>query len=379
MHSLLFNLARPVLMLANAERAHELTLRALEVGVYPRCSHDDPRLAQTLWGLHFPNPLGMAAGFDKGGRAASALLALGFGFTEAGTVTPKPQPGNPRPRVFRLPAEGAVINRMGFNSEGHAVVHTRLAARRPAPDAASISQKACETKALPPGILAINIGANKTSADPVDDYILGLRAFSDLASLITLNISSPNTPGLRDLQAAERLDGLLCRVMAEREALAAAGMHKPPLLVKLAPDIADTDLPAIVDCVVVHNVDGIVLTNTTIARDGVAGARNASESGGLSGRPLFRRATRMLAKVYLLTEGRMPLIGVGGVDSGEAALAKILAGASLVQLYTALIYEGPALLGRIKRHLADTLTVERLDSLAALRGRDAARFAATEL
>jgi dihydroorotate dehydrogenase len=358
----LFSLAQPALTLIDPERAHELTLRALEAGLYPRCSRDDPRLAQTLWGLRFPNPLGMAAGFDKAGRAAQALLSMGFGFTEIGTVTPKPQPGNPRPRVFRLPAERAVINRMGFNSEGHTAVRERLLRRR-----------------RPAGLLAINIGANKTSADPIEDYVLGLRAFSDLASLITVNISSPNTPGLRDLQAAERLDALLSRVMAERETLAAAGSPKPPLLVKLAPDIADADLPGIVDRLTAHRVDGVILTNTTIARDGVAGSPHAHETGGLSGRPLFKRSTRMLAKVWLLTEGKLPLIGVGGVDSGEAALAKIRAGASLVQLYTALIYEGPALIGRIKRQLADALAAEGAKSLDAIRGRDAAHFAAMEL
>jgi dihydroorotate dehydrogenase len=194
-----------------------------------------------------------------------------------------------------------------------------------------------------------------------------------------VNISSPNTPGLRDLQAAERLDVLLTSLMAEREALAAAGCPKPPLLVKLAPDIADADLPGIVDRLVTHRVDGIILTNTTIARDGVAGSPHAHEAGGLSGRPLFKRSTRMLARVYLLTEGKLPLIGAGGVDSGEAALAKILAGASLVQLYTALIYEGPALIGRIKQRLAEALAAEGAESLSAIRGREAARYAAMDI
>ena len=247
----LLNVAQSGLLFLDPERAHELTLRALESGVYPRSGLDDPRLRQRVFGLDFPNPLGMAAGFDKDARAPGALLAMGFGFAEIGTVTPRPQPGNPRPRVFRLIRERGAINRLGFNSGGHEAVRARFAKR-------------------PAGIVGVNIGANKDSADPVADYLAGLRVFNDVADYFTVNISSPNTPGLRDLQTPDRLDALLSRLMAEREALIAAGGARRPILVKLAPDIHDDDLPPAVSCLMAHQVDGIILTNTTIARDGVS-------------------------------------------------------------------------------------------------------------
>lgn len=348
----LLGVAQSGLLFLEPERAHEITLRALERGVYAAAKPDDPRLRQSLFGLDFPNPIGMAAGFDKDARVPAALLALGFGFTEIGTVTPLPQPGNPRPRVFRLIRERGVINRLGFNSGGHKAALARLATR-------------------PGGIVGGNIGANKESADPIADYVAGLRAFVEVADYFTVNISSPNTPGLRDLQAPDRLDALLARVMAERSALAAGGHNRRPVLVKLAPDLHDDDLPGIVETLMRHGVDGAILTNTTIARDGVEGSAYRSEAGGLSGRPLFRRATRMLARIYGLTGGQMPLIGVGGIDSGEAALAKIHAGASLVQLYTGLIYEGPGLIAEIKRTLIRHMEEAGAASLGELRGQHA--------
>ncbi len=352
----LLNVAQSGLLFLDPERAHELTLRALERGIYPRATDDDPRLHQTLFGLDFPNPLGMAAGFDKDARVPGALLAMGFGFAEIGTVTPRPQPGNPRPRVFRLIRERGAINRLGFNSGGHLTVRARLAKRLA-------------------GILGVNIGANKDSAEPIADYLVGLRAFNDVADYFTVNISSPNTPGLRDLQAPDRLDALLSRLMAERETLIAAGGARRPILVKLAPDIHDNDLPPAIACLMAHQVDGIILTNTTIARDGVRQSAYRAEAGGLSGRPLFARATRMLAKVCLLTEGKLPLIGVGGIDSGETALAKIHAGASLIQLYTGLIYEGVGLIAEIKRALVEAMARAGASSLDTLRGTDAERWA----
>jgi dihydroorotate dehydrogenase len=357
----LIDVAQSGLLFLDPERAHELTLRALERGVYPRAGGDDPRLRQTVFGLDFPNPIGMAAGFDKDARVPDALLAMGFGFTEIGTVTPRPQAGNPRPRVFRLIRERGAINRLGFNSGGHEAAKTRLARRRPA------------------GIVGVNIGANKDSADPVEDYVAGLRAFNSLASYFAVNISSPNTPGLRDLQAPDRLNLLLSRLMSERAALEAAGQPRRPLLVKLAPDIHDEDLPAVIDCLMANGVDGLILTNTTIARDSVQQSAYRAETGGLSGRPLFRRATRMLARAVLLTGGKIPLIGVGGVDSGEAALAKIRAGASLIQLYTGLIYEGAGLLQRIKRALLAEMDRSGAENPGALKGLDAERWAALAL
>ncbi len=348
----LFALAQPPLLLLDPESAHEATLCALERGLYPRGGHDDARLRQTVFGLDFPNPLGMAAGFDKNARVPGPLLKMGFGFTEVGTITPRPQEGNPRPRVFRLIREHAVINRLGFNNGGHAEALARL-------------------KGRPPGIIGVNLGANKDSADPAEDYVQGLRTFVDAADYFTVNISSPNTPGLRDLQAPNRLSDLLARLMAERGALVAGGHPQRPILVKLAPDIHDDDLPAIIACLTTHGVDGIILTNTTVSRDAIPNAARRNETGGLSGRPLFKAATRMLARVYQLTEGKVPLIGVGGIDSGEAALAKIRAGATLLQLYTGMIYRGPGLIGEINRTLLQQMEAEGATLLEALRGRDA--------
>ena len=356
----ILNIAQSGLLFLDPERAHELTLRALERGIHARPASDDPRLRQTVFGLDIPNPLGMAAGFDKDARVPAALLAMGFGFTEIGTVTPRPQPGNPRPRVFRLIRERGVINRLGFNSGGHDAARARMDKR-------------------PVGIVGVNIGANKDSGDPAADYVAGLGLFNDVADYFTVNISSPNTPGLRDLQAPDRLGDLLSRLMAERERLIAAGGTRRPILVKLAPDLHDDDVPPIIECLMANKVDGAILTNTTISRTEIPSSSYRQEVGGLSGRPLFRRATRMLAKVHLLTEGRLPLIGVGGIDSGEAALDKIRAGATLVQLYTGLIYERGGLIGRIKQTLLDTMAKAGISRLEGLRGTDTERWASLDL
>ena len=356
----LIDIAQSGLLFLDPERAHELTLRALEAGVFPRAAPDNPKLRQTICGLEFPNPLGMAAGFDKDARVPEALLAMGFGFAEIGTVTPHPQPGNTRPRVFRLIRERGVINRLGFNSGGHAAAKARLE-RRPA------------------GVIGVNIGANKDSADAVEDFAAGLRAFYGLADYFTVNISSPNTPGLRDLQAPNRLSRLLDRLMTERESLSAGTAPRRPILVKLAPDMHDDDFTATIACLVGHKVDGIILTNTTISRQEIPQAAHRAEVGGLSGRPLFQRATRTLAKAYLLTEGRVPLIGVGGIDSGETAIAKIEAGASLIQLYTGLIYEGAGLIAAIKRALVEKMDREGAGGLTRLRGVGAERWASVKL
>lgn len=355
----LAELARPLLLALDPERAHEITLRSLEAGVHPRQTEpDDPRLAQELWGLKLPNPIGIAAGFDKDARVPDAVLAIGFGYAEIGTVTPKPQIGNPQPRVFRLIEDRAVINRLGFNSQGHAQALTRLQ-RRPRR-----------------GIVGVNIGANKDAEDRVADYVAGLETFIDVADYLTVNVSSPNTPGLRDLQAPKALDTLLGRLMEARQRLVDSGKPWRPLLVKLAPDIAEEDLPAIVARIRAHKADGIIVSNTTVARDGLSDTRRAQEAGGVSGAPLFQPSTRMLARVYLLTEGQVPLIGVGGIDSGARALAKITAGASLLQLYTGLIYEGPGLVDRIKRTILDRLERDGAGSVREIVGVQAEAWAA---
>jgi dihydroorotate dehydrogenase len=362
----LLSLGQPLLLALDPERAHEMTLRALEAGFYPRSEGPEPAsLAVTVMGLEFSNPIGIAAGFDKDARVADAVLGMGFGFAEVGTVTPVPQAGNPKPRVFRLIRDRAAINRLGFNNGGHAQARARLArivAHLPAG-----------------GIIGVNIGANKDSADKVADYVAGLDQFYDLASYFMVNISSPNTPGLRDLQAPAALDELLGRVMERRAAFVAEGKPKVPVAVKIAPDVAEDDLPAICERFRAHNVDAIAVSNTTLARPAGLDKHVAGEAGGLSGRPLFHRSTVMLAKVHELTDGGIPLIGVGGIDSGQTALAKIKAGASLVQLYTGLIYEGAGLVGRMKEALADAVAEAGVERISDLTGREASQWAANPL
>jgi dihydroorotate dehydrogenase len=354
----LTRLAQPMLLALPPEQAHEATLRALEAGLQGRASApDDPRITVPLWGLQFPNPIGIAAGFDKDARVPDALLDIGFGFAEVGTVTPLPQQGNPKPRVVRLIRDRAVINRLGFNSGGHAEVLARLK-RRP-----------------PRGIVGINVGANKNSADRTADFAAGVETFAGPAGYLMVNISSPNTPGLRDLQAPAALDRLLEAVMAARERAVDKGAHKAPVLVKIAPDMAEADLEPVVERMRAHGVDGIAVGNTTLSRAGLRDVQAGREVGGLSGRPLFHRSTAMLARVAQLTGGNMPLIGIGGIDSGETALAKFEAGASLVQLYTGLIFEGVGLVERIKQHLLDAVEDAGVASVSDLVGRRTSEWA----
>lgn len=337
MLSSLYSLARTGLFTLPPEEAHELTLRLLENGIYLRDT--TPNFQETqieLFGLRFPNPIGIAAGFDKDSRVPNALLDLGCGFAEVGTLTPLPQPGNPSPRVFRLIEEGGLINRLGFNNGGHAAALSRLQMHPPK------------------GILCVNVGANKNSTDRTADYVQGVETFYDFASMFTINISSPNTPGLRDLQAPAALDELLGRVIGARKLKIQKGRPSKPIIVKLSPDIQEHDLHPIIERLISHSVEGIAVSNTTIHRSGVKDPKR-TEEGGLSGKPLFHRATVMLAKIHLATSGKIPLIGIGGIDSAESALKKIEAGASLLQLYTGLIYEGPALIGSIKKRLAEAV------------------------
>jgi dihydroorotate dehydrogenase len=344
-----FAIASPFLRLLDAETAHRATIAALKLLPPGAPKPSDARLSVSAFGLDFPNPIGLAAGFDKNAEVADAMLDFGFGFVEVGTLTPRAQPGNPRPRAFRLVEDRAVINRYGFNNDGHAPALTRL------------------SKRTLRGIVGVNIGANKDATDRVADYVAGVRAFAEVASYFTINVSSPNTPGLRDLQEPEALSDLLARVAEARD----AAPVRRPLLLKIAPDLTLDQLDGIVRVARERRIDGMIVSNTTISRPARLRSPLAKESGGLSGAPLFDLSTRMLAQTFLRVEGQFPLIGVGGVDSAEAALAKIEAGATLMQLYSALVYEGPDLVTRIKRGLIDTLERDK-DPLAARIGKGAA-------
>ena len=318
------------------ERAHGAALAALRAGLAggggPVAS---PRLAVTLAGLRLPNPVGTAAGFDKAAVAADAVLRIGFGFAEIGAVTPRPQAGNPRPRLFRLDEDRAVINRFGFNNPGMEAVHANLLAQRR------------------PGVVGVNLGANKDSEDKAADYVAVLRRFRADVAFATVNVSSPNTERLRDLQGRAALDALLARVLEARD----ESGPRVPVFLKIAPDLDEAGLRDIAEVCMARGVDGIVATNTTLAREGLR-SRHAGEAGGLSGTPLFRRSTEVLAALYGLTGGAVPLIGVGGVATAADALAKIRAGASAVQLYTALVFEGVSLGARIARGLDRLLEAE---------------------
>jgi dihydroorotate dehydrogenase len=340
MHKL-YPLFRPLLFAVDPETAHKIAFRALDsaaaLGVAQLAA---PRLASTpvrAMGIEFPNRVGLAAGLDKNAQHLRGLATLGFGFLEAGTVTPRPQRGNPKPRMFRLERSGALINRLGFNNDGvdrfvANVVRARFA-----------------------GVLGINIGRNfdTPNARAADDYIECLRKVYAHASYVTVNVSSPNTQGLRDLQAEDAFGALLARLKSEETALAQRHGRRVPLVVKIAPDLDRTGIEAIARLLVRHRIDGVIATNTTIARDAVAGQRHADESGGLSGRPLREQSTavvRMLAKAL---DGALPIIGVGGIFSGADAREKLDAGATLIQLYTGLIYRGPGLVAECVRALAD--------------------------
>ncbi len=366
----LMTLARPALLTLPPETAHEIALKSLEAGLFPRPSkEDDKRLSQTFWGLHFSNPIGIAAGFDKNGRVPDALLQGGFGYAEAGTVTPRPQSGNPTPRVFRLIQDRALINRLGFNNDGHEALYHRLVARQNAEGG------------KPEGVVGVNIGANKDSVDRVADYTAGIHRFHDVADYFTVNISSPNTPGLRDLQAPKELDTLLRAVLQARDEYLGDKRENLPVLVKLAPDIAQDDLFSVLDVLQQQKIDGIIISNTTLSRQNLLKDKEghtiaqAKEAGGLSGAPLHKRSTIVLAKAYRHLGGSIPLIGVGGIHDGQSALDKVEAGASLLQLYTGLIYEGAGLLDSIKEELAQKMEATGNQSLSGLTGSKAEDWA----
>ena len=335
------------------ETAHGAALALLRLGRLPALPSPASALAQTLWGLRFPTPLGLAAGFDKDARCPDAAVRLGLGFGEAGTVTPRPQPGNPRPRLLRLRRERALINRMGFNSDGLEVAAARLERWR-------------RTHGAAPCPLGINIGVNKESADPARDYAAGLTRVAPLADYVAVNVSSPNTPGLRAWQAGDALDRLLSALGDAHARLD----EPPPVLLKLAPEIDDEALAALLEAVEDAPIAGLILANTTTARPPDLVSRQRGEEGGLSGPPLAPRALEVLRLAYALSGGCLPLIGVGGIDSAEAAYARIRAGASLIQLYTALVYRGPRLVGEITQGLARLLAADGFATLADAVGAD---------
>ena len=353
----------PAIRLVDAELAHRVAILASKYKVTPRQRAPDPDVLKTaLWGKEVDNPIGLAAGFDKDGEAMAGLMGVGFGLVEVGSVTPKPQPGNPKPRVFRLPEDGAVINRYGFNSCGHAAAAENLAGFRNFRDS---------SKEFSGRFLGVNLGKNKTSEDAAADYAAGVRELAQYADYLVVNVSSPNTPGLRALQEREQLRSLLRAVRKEMNALPKSTRRTTPLplVLKVAPDLSDSQRADIAAVVLDERIDGLIVSNTTISREGLKGAAKG-EAGGLSGKPLFEASTAVLADFYKRTKGKVTLIGAGGVSSGADAYAKIKAGASVVQLYTALAYDGPPLVPKIKRELAELLKADGYKSVKDAVGAD---------
>ncbi len=339
-----YALARPALFSLPPEKAHNMTLRLMKCGLMPSCAPArDPALEQTLWGLTFPNPVGMSAGFDKNAEVVGPSFKMGFGFVEAGTVTPKPQAGNPAPRIFRDARHEAVINRMGFPNGGMDVFKTNL-------------ERFLNSKHRPDGVVGLNIGMNKTQDVPAKDYAELIHMLGSMADYITINISSPNTPGLRDLQKRAPLLELLGAVKDARAQ--ACGDHPPPLLVKLAPDLNEEQMHEMAETLTEAQVEGVILGNTTLDRPEDLPESFRSQQGGLSGQPLTDKSTRVIHDFYALTKGALPIIGVGGVSNGQQAYDKIKAGASLVQLYSALVFKGPGVVGQISNELAALLKAE---------------------
>ncbi len=341
----------PLLRKIDPETAHKLSIRAIKYGFAPKIySDDDSFLKTNLWGMEFANPIGLAAGFDKNAEVAKPMLNAGFGFVEVGSITPKPQLGNPKPRIFRLTADQAIINRLGFNNKGMDIAAKNLRNR-------------------PKGIIGINIGKNKSSDNAMHDYSIAAKTLSPMADYIVINVSSPNTPNLRALQGAKEL---LRLITATKAAMKTVCEDKtPPLLVKISPDLMPQDMSDIIDVSLENDIQGLVVTNTTISRpDSLSEGQLAHQTGGLSGRPLFDISTETLRQTYKLSEGKLPLIGVGGISSGQDAYIKIKAGASLIQLYSALIYQGFGLVKKMKHDLIELAKDDGFKSIKDAIGAD---------
>jgi len=336
----------------DAERAHRLAILSLKSGIYPRALEKlDPILKSELWGMKFPTPIGIAAGFDKNAEVFGSLLDLGFGFVETGTVTPNGQFGNDRPRIFRLIEDRGIINRLGFNNEGYEYFLQNI--RR-------------WHKKKRPDVIGVNIGKNKNTEDEISDFAAGVKAFSDYASYLVINVSSPNTPGLRDLQSRDNLIRLLEAALNTR----AECQKKPPLLVKMAPDLSEFEANDIAEVAIKTKIDGIIVSNTTTQRPADLKSKNSLQAGGLSGEPLFGMSTQLLRLMYHTTNGKVPLIGVGGVSNGLQAYQKIKAGGSLVQLYSAMIFDGPGIAIKVAAELAGLMKKDGFSKISDIIGLD---------
>ena len=342
----------PLLFCLDAERAHQLAILALKSGIYTRALKKlDPILESELWGMKFPTPIGVAAGFDKNAEVCGTLLDLGFGFSETGTVTPNAQVGNDKPRMFRLTKDRGIINRLGFNNKGHEYFlrNVRRWHKKQGPD-----------------VIGVNIGKNKDTEDEISDFVAGVKAFSDYASYLVINVSSPNTPGLRDLQSRDNLTRLLEAALLAR----AECQTKPPLLVKMAPDLSEPEAKDIAEVAIKTKIDGIIVSNTTTQRPASLKSKNSFQPGGLSGEPVFEMSTQLLRQMYHTTNGKVPLIGVGGVSDGLQAYQKIKAGASLVQLYSGMIFVGPAIAIKVAAELAGLMKKDGFSSMSDIIGLD---------
>ncbi|KAK3922975.1 Dihydroorotate dehydrogenase (quinone), mitochondrial [Frankliniella fusca] len=338
------------------ETAHNLAVKAAKYNLLPRSNFKDPAsLSSRVWDLQFQNPVGMAAGFDKQGEAVRGLHSMGFGFVEIGSVTPLPQPGNPKPRVFRLTEDSAIINRYGFNSEGHEAVLERLHV---------LKENGTDC------IIGVNLGKNKTSSDPVKDYVDGIIKFGEVADYLVINISSPNTPGLREWQNSSQLRELLTALVSARNNLPTSS--KPPILVKLAPDLNAQERKDIAKVISSKEckIDGLIISNTTITRPEDLQSYASKEVGGLSGKPLTNSSTALIKDMYSLTKGKLPIIGVGGIFTGQDAYEKVRAGASLVQFYTAYVYHGPPRITKIKEELDNLLRADGFSNISEAVGKD---------